>query len=89
MPNGAASPTLWVMFVCLFLVAGAMNLGRALRDSGAKRTARYCLAAACLLFAAASACFRFVNDTAGYILAGMAALLVVGSGLLQMGRGED
>ena len=88
MHNAAANPALWILFVCLFLVAGAMNMGRALRDSGPKRTARFCLAAACLLFAAASASFRFVNDMAGYVLAGMAALLVVGSGLLQMGRGE-
>ena len=86
MHNPAANPTLWVMFVCLFLVAGAMNLVRGLRDSGPKRPARLCLAAACVIFAAASACFRFVNDAAGYVLAAVAAMLIIASGLLQMGR---
>ncbi len=77
-------PSLWIIFSALFMVAGALNLVRGLKDKCGRRNARLALAASCVLWAVASAAFRFLGDSFGLGIGGVAAIVMIGASLLKM-----
>ncbi len=77
-------PSLWIFFSVLFIVAGALNFARALRDSGGRRNARFALAASCVLWAIACAAFRFLGDIYGLGIGSVAAVVMIGASILKM-----
>ena len=77
-------PSLWIIFSVLFIVAGALNLARAMKDSGGRKNARLALAASCVLWAVASAAFRFLGDIYGLGIGSVAAVVMIVASILKM-----
>jgi hypothetical protein len=81
-----ANPNLWILFVVLFLLVGAINLARGLRRADSRRPLSLGLGIAGLLWAASAGLFRFVDHTAGYVAAALAAAVMFGASLLSLRR---
>jgi hypothetical protein len=77
-------PTLWIIFVALFILAGILNLARGIKDSAGKRNARIALALSCGLWAAASAAFRFAGDAYGLGIGAAAGIVMIAASILKM-----
>jgi hypothetical protein len=74
-----ANPNLWLLFVVLFVLVGAINLTRGLRRTDSRRPLSLGLGTAGFLWAASAGLFRFVDHTAGYTAAILAVVVMLGA----------
>jgi hypothetical protein len=81
-----ANPNLWILFIVLFVLVGALNLARGLRRTDSRRPLSLGLGAAGLLWAASAGLFRFVDHAAGYVAALLAAAVMLGASLASLRR---
>jgi hypothetical protein len=81
-----ANPNLWLLFIVLFVITGILNLTRGLRRTDARRPLSIGLGLSAFLWAASAAIFRFVDHTAGYLAAVLAAVIMIGASLAGMRR---
>jgi hypothetical protein len=77
---------MWLLFIIGFALAGAMNLWRGMRRFDERRTLSIGLGIAGFLWAASAALFRFVDQTGGYAVAAIAAVVMIGASLTGLRR---
>lgn len=80
---------LWSAFVVLFVVAGLLNLFRGLRRTDARRPVSITLSLSSFAWAASAGLYRFVAPNAGYIMAFLAAALMLWAALAGMRAGAQ
>ena len=80
-----AEPAVWVSISGLFLVAGALNLLRAIRSDN-RRPVRLALAVSCLAWAGTAAAYRFAGSGIAIPSGVVAVALMFWAALLSMRR---
>ena len=83
----ASNPNLWLLFVGLFTCTGILNLTRGLRRTDSRRPLSLGLGISSFLWAASAGLFRFVDHTAGYAAAVLAAVAMICASIVGARRG--